>query len=673
MLLAEAQSEKWTSLVRFALACVCAFVSLYFFALERISLTVCIMQIGLALLVCAYSAIFLVMPKGMPAHGYVPFCSVFFDVTVVSALICSLHIANLSPVWIHGTFFCAYFVAIAFSALHNIVSLPIFAGILVAAEYIALCIVLFFPGNDGANLVEMVVPGILMVLLAASISAQAAHNNLRSIRKISVTEGKYQSLVERVPLMLFTLDYNGCFLWVNSAAKTQLGYESEKLLGKNIREFIVEMDELRIGSLPIRGTFRARSREGESRFVDCIVKASARNEGNIAWEGSVRDVTDRELAISQREEMSSRLFQYQKVESLGTLASGMAHDFKNILQTVTDITERVSATTSESETKRGMVLISETLTDARFLISELLSLGRKKPLDYSSVNVAKLLRGVVPPYSDRLGPAYEVNLDVRDDDLWIQGDTDYLNRVFQNLFSNSRDAMPDGGIITVECFSVRSEGEDGMVVIRFSDTGTGIQQGILDKIFDPFFTTKKKGKGTGLGLALVGRIVALHRGAISVEKAGSSGTTFRIEMPASPRDEGDVDTKSILVSRYAATVLLLDDDPKIRHILKFFLSELSYDTCEASTVDDAVRVLRERRDECRVVVMDWKLGDEDPHQAIERFRSIVPGVTIIVVSGYPPEQQSIKQMKIFRWLTKPYDKNRLDLEIQKALYLADRS
>jgi ActR/RegA family two-component response regulator len=210
-------------------------------------------------------------------------------------------------------------------------------------------------------------------------------------------------------------------------------------------------------------------------------------------------------------------------------------------------------------------------------------------------------------------------------------------------------------------------------VIRFSDTGTGIPPDILDKIFDPFFTTKKPGKGTGLGLALVQRIVSLHNGRIMVEKTNRKGTTFKIEIPESEGGEVNRDTTVVLLNRRPTMVLLLDDDPKIRSILTFFMKEFKYSVCEASTLQEGIGELKKHLGECEVVIMDWKLGQDDPHHVITALRAVKKGLIVIVVSGYPARQKSIEEMNIWKWFTKPYDKNQLDLEIQRALFSAKKA
>jgi ActR/RegA family two-component response regulator len=273
----------------------------------------------------------------------------------------------------------------------------------------------------------------------------------------------------------------------------------------------------------------------------------------------------------------------------------------------------------------------------------------------------------------QLGKGVTMKAAMPESPLWIQGDADYFKRVIQNLVNNADDAMPSGGGITIECSLQKYPGKSNMAVIRISDSGTGIPAELLGKIFDPFFTTKKPGKGTGLGLALVQRIVSLHNGTVVIEKTDRTGSTFRIEIPESEHEREDLDTKEISVNRRRTRVLILDDDPKIRGILKFFLGEFNYPLCEASDVDDGIRELRKYVQECELVIMDWKLGSDDPHNVIKSLRAIKPRLIVIVVSGYPPRPESIKSLNIFKWIMKPYDKNQLDLEIQKALYFHEKS
>ena len=162
----------------------------------------------------------------------------------------------------------------------------------------------------------------------------------------------------------------------------------------------------------------------------------------------------------------------------------------------------------------------------------------------------------------------------------------------------------------------------------------------------------------------------LHNGTISIEKTGYEGTVFLIELPLSDEKELDSDTKAFMLNRLPATVLLLDDDRKIRDVLKIFLKELKYSVLEATSGDEAIQQLKKNVETCQVVIMDWKLGNEDPHHVIRRLRVLRPDLVVIVLSGYPPQEKSIASMHIARWVTKPYDSKLLDIEIQRALHKA---
>jgi PAS domain S-box-containing protein len=570
--------------------------------------------------------------------------------------------------------FGVYFIAIIFTALHNKLSLSIFSGVMSSLCYSVYFIFSYLqkPGPSEAWVFDLGIR-VLLLLIVAAVAGIISRKNFMTINKVINSELRYQNLVHRLPEMLFTLDERGRFLWANQTAFAILGLPAKVIPNRSIYDFMIKPELLKLDKSEFKGMIQIRDFNGVNKYIDCFIQPLVENDKPLIFEGIMSDVSERELALAQREEMVSRLYQYQKMESLGTLASGMAHDFNNILQTVSDITTLVEKDTLEGETRKRMEVISETLVEAKLLISELLALGRKKLLDYNPIHLQKFLESIIPLYGSQLGAAFNIVLNAPQEPLWIQGDADYFKRIFQNLIGNSRDAMARGGTITIDCSVERNDGTGGMVMIRFSDTGSGIPREILDKIFDPFFTTKKLGKGTGLGLALVQRVVSLHNGRIVVEKTDKKGTTFRIEIPESEGGEVSHDTTVVLLNRRPAMVLLLDDDPKIRSILTFFMKEFKYTVCEASTLEEGMGELKKHQDECEVVIMDWKLGQDDPHHVITSLRSVKKDLIVIVVSGYPARQKSIEQMNIWKWFTKPYDKNQLDLEIQRSLFMAGRS
>lgn len=163
----------------------------------------------------------------------------------------------------------------------------------------------------------------------------------------------------------------------------------------------------------------------------------------------------------------------------------------------------------------------------------------------------------------------------------------------------------------------------------------------------------------------------LHNGTIFVEKTGYEGTIFKIDIPKIDETELENDTKAILLNRKYSGIIVLDDDPKIREVLKIFLKEFKYPVYEASNSDEALLKMRANKSSIEAIIMDWKIGNENPHDVIKAMRLLKDDIVVIVVSGYPPHHKSIEEMDIQKWFTKPYDKNQLDIEIQKALHRAN--
>ena len=670
IIMAEIQSERWLSWVRLGIAGLYSVLAIFEVLLGKTSLKAFSVQaLSIAALV-AYSSYYLFHHSRKLLQGYFVYVLIFLDVAVITTILWSYHVNGAGFQFITSAVFGAYFIAIMFTSLHHRTSLSLFCGIVSAFGYSVLYYLYSANHAVPSELFNDYTLRIALLMTVAGLGGVVSRNNSRTIQQVVSSEIRYHNLVHRLPEMLFTLDMHGNFLWSNMASHAILGIPSKVIVGRSIRSFLINPDLLKLDKNGIKGTFEIHDFSGNRKFVDCVIQAVHEDSNSTAYDGIISDVTDRELAISQREEMVNRLFQYQKMESLGTLASGMAHDFNNILQTVNDITALVEKESQEEQTKKRMEIIKETMADARFLISELFALGRKKPLDYRSVNLNNFLDSIIPHFSNQLGPNFSVTLETPEIPLWIQGDPDYLKRIFQNLLGNARDAMPEGGSITVLCSGIKGEGNNGTVFVRICDTGTGIPPELTEKIFDPFFTTKKPGKGTGLGLALVRRIIMLHNGNIVVEKTGYEGTTFRIELPMSDEMDLESDTKAFMMNRLYTSVLLLDDDPKIREVLKIFLKEFKYSVIEASNSDEAIYKLKRNLENCDILIMDWKLGNENPHKVIKNLRAIKNDIIVIVVSGYAPQQKSIESMNIHKWFTKPYDKNQLDIEIQRALYKA---
>jgi PAS domain S-box-containing protein len=667
LLFEEIELDHWSLWVRIGLAMGFIILCTFIHFSERLFFNLYLVQVLAAITVVSYSVAYSIFSNKNRVKIYIVFMLIFFDVAIVTLLGASATILQAPSSLLSLDSFSAYIIVILFNGLQNKKRLPLLCGVVSLAGFIVLykSNVYHYTAFEGTY---DFLSRAALIVSATALAMIIAHRNFFIMKKVISSEIRYQKLVHRLPEMLFTLDAKGMIIWTSRASGAILGIEAKEMPNRMLRDFLKKPETLKLDRSEFKATLQLNDTgKNGIKFVDCFIQPIKEEGKEPVFEGILTDVTDREIAVFQREEMVKRLYQYQKMESLGTLAAGMAHDFNNILQTVSDIVVRASIETAETTTKKYMSTISEDLIDAKFLISELLALGRKQPLDFKPIHVQAFFASVIPQLSKQLGKGSTINAIMPDKPLWIYGDADYFKRVIQNIVDNADDAMPGGGEITIECSLQKYTGKSNMAVIRIADNGIGIPTDLLGRVFDPFFTTKKPGKGTGLGLALVQRIVTLHNGTVVIEKTDRTGTTFRIEIPEKVYEENDLDTKEIL-NRRTTRVLIMDDDPKIRSILKFFLSEFKYPLCEASDIDDGVRELDKYVQECDLVIMDWNLSADDPHHVIRSLRAIKPGLIVIVVSGYPPRPESIQAMNIFKWITKPYDKNQLDLEIQKALY-----
>ncbi|MBN1131406.1 MAG: response regulator [Chitinispirillaceae bacterium] len=668
ILVAETKSERWLSWIRLWCAAVVSVIYIPAWLLGKLSsLSATLLSLAV-IIIAGYSTFYLFLTKNKRrvAKQYV-FLLTFCDVAVITAILFSTLSPSPAADQLPGIIFCAYFIAIAFTAFHYRSSLSIFGGVASVAGYTAFAVTEFSMHPESYPPLFDFCMRTGLLLFASWLSSMVSRNNYQTVRKALSSEMRYDTLADRLPEMVFTMDSEGNFVWSNKGCKELMGLPPDKIVGMNIRSFINKPESFKLEKSGVKNQLEIRDKNGKIKFVDCTVQKTSRSSGSETYDGLMADVTDRELAVAQREEMANRLYQHQKMESIGSLASGMAHDFNNTLQTITDISAIAMKETAEPETKKRMELINETAADARFLISELLALGRKKLLDYRHIELKSFFSPIITQCQKQFGDAYRLQLVLPEESLKIHGDPDHLKRVFQNLFNNARDAMPDGGTITVNC-SAKSRAGSDTAVIRVKDTGTGISPDLTEKIFDPFFTTKKPGKGTGLGLALVHRIVSLHHGRVFVEQTSPNGTTFRIEMPLVVKGESEADTKSLMLNRVSTMIIMLEDDPKIRNIMKFFLKEFDYSIIEASIGSEAIEALKANREKCRIIITDWRLGSEDPQELIKKLREIRNDLIVIVVSGYPPIAKSIETLNIYHWFTKPYDKNALDITLQRALH-----
>ena len=433
--------------------------------------------------------------------------------------------------------------------------------------------------------------------VGAQIAGATANGELyaevkRADKALRQSETRFRELFDNAPLGYHEVDVEGRITRVNQTELDMLGYSAEEMLGHHVWEFIVERDISRqavaaklAGKLP-RGRGFERTfwrRDGTTVPVSIEDLTFTDDDGRITGiRSNLQDITE-------RKRLEGLLIQSQKMQAVGQLAGGIAHDFNNLLTPIIGYAELAFATLSEASPLRAYISeIQKAGERASTLTRQLLAFSRRQIVEPRVLNLNdmivdtdKMLRRLITEHIDLVTvPAPDLGS--------VKVDLGQMEQVLVNLVVNARDAMPDGGCLTVETSNVTLDAEyarrhpeatDGEhVVLAVTDTGTGMTDQVSAHVFEPFFTTKDVGKGTGLGLSTCYGIVAQSGGHITFETEPGKGTTFQVYLPRAEEESasssvGD-DASSLPVG--SETVLLLEDEPLVREVASQALKRQGY-------------------------------------------------------------------------------------------------
>ncbi len=401
-------------------------------------------------------------------------------------------------------------------------------------------------------------------------------------------------------------------------------------------------DELLRTGQPVRFDLRIVRPDGSVRALETWGEA-VREGGGTHLFGVCQDVTERKL-------LEGQLRQAQKMEAVGRLAGGVAHDFNNLLTTVIGFSDLVLAgLPADSPIRADLEEIRRAGERAADLTRQLLAFSRQQLVEMRSLDPNVVVREVDKMLRRLIGEDVELVLHLDPDVGVVRGDAGQLEQVLVNLALNARDAMPQGGRLTIETSRAELEEPSANLattvppgrysVISVADTGTGIDAETLKHIFEPFYTTKERGKGTGLGLATVYGIVKQSGGYIHVTSAPREGSVFEIFLPEA---DGLVDprpTPPPLRIRAGAgeTVLLVEDEPSVKLFASRVLSQLGYTVLVAENGQEALRLEARHEGPIHVLLTDWVMPGLRGDELAAAMRPRRPGVKVIYMSGYARE------------------------------------
>ncbi|MBN1605015.1 MAG: response regulator [Polyangiaceae bacterium] len=508
------------------------------------------------------------------------------------------------------------------------------------------------------------------------------------------SEERYRKLFEANPDAVIVFDARTQVIEdANAAALRLYGYLRAELLGRPVTDLRVPPDsEVTLRSslgrtASVSGVVVRRDRRRDGRFVDVeLVEGRFRVRGQDRVVEIVRDIGERLQAEATRNELETRLRQSQKLEALGQLAGGVAHDFNNLLAVILNYAQFAHEALTRvpvDEVARGLrddiqQILSAAHSGAS-LTKQLLGFSRREVVQPDIVDVNAVVRATERLLRRTLGPSIEVCTDLATRLFRVRMDPGQLEQVIVNLVVNARDAMPEGGKLSIATRNAASEGlgqtasdgEAGCVSLEVSDTGHGMDPATLERAFEPFFTTKERDRGTGLGLAMVKGIVEHAGGRIDATSEAGAGSCFRIILPGtrSQTDRRQRSARPAPRPPQGELVLVVDDDRAVRHAMLRILKHAGYRVAEA---DGSARALVEHERlgaSVALVLTDILMPDMSGEELVHRMRERQPALKVVYVTGYATKAvvdggKANEQRAV---LPKPFDPQRLLALVRQVL------
>lgn len=496
-------------------------------------------------------------------------------------------------------------------------------------------------------------------------------------KELSISEKWHRSIFDNATDGIMVLDKNGAIINVNQKACEIHGFEKDALIGintgllesgNNKEKHDERMSRILNGETLIFETEHYR-KDGSKILLE--VSAKALNIGGDTYiQSFYRDITE-------KKRIQEQLMHSQKMESIGSLAGGIAHNFNNILTAILGYSELLLEFSNlDGTSKQRVQNIESSARKAGVMVSKLLSFARRDAHEVLPLNMNDVISDSVKLFEGVLNKRIGLKVDLNGNISPIEGDPNQLEQVIMNLMVNARDAMPDGGLLTVRTavaelaktdLDIPADIEPGKyVILSVSDTGSGIPKEIMGRIFDPFFTTKEKGKGTGLGLATVYGIVKDHKGYISVHSEVGKGTSFDIYLPSSSKPTYRISPPQSFAVEGNENILVIDDDRDVLNFIRDILESHGYTVITVNNPLTAVDTFKNLAAKIQLVITDVMMPLMEGSELIKNLRTIKANTKIVVVSGYSNETIQ-KEKMADAFIKKPFEGIELLSTVRKLL------
>ncbi|MGC8795956.1 ATP-binding protein [Thermodesulfovibrio sp.] len=465
-----------------------------------------------------------------------------------------------------------------------------------------------------------------------------------------------RTILSSIGIAIIVVEEDMTIEYTNSEFEALTGYKKEEIEGKmkwteffseEMLDKMIEYHKLR----RISPSLAPRQYESKLKDRNGKIKDVCVNVGMVPYtKKSIVSIID----ISERKKIQQQLIHSQKMESLGMLSGRVAHEFNNILTGIIGFAGLLYTKIEEPQLRNFVEKIIDAGERARDLAKKLLVFSRKEEFgEPQEVNLNKYLKDFSEFVKTIIGKDIEFKLNLPEEEIFYKIDPSHLEIILMNLVTNARDAMPEGGELSIGLKEISVDVEysythplvkpGNYIVICVSDTGIGMDEQTKQRIFEPFFTTKPKGKGTGLGLSTVFGLVRQYDGHIHVYSEPKKGTTFKIYLPVKERKMKHLIDKNAL--KGTETILVVDDDEHTRGFISSFLKEYGYSVYEAKNGDEVLEIFEKNKNQIALSLIDLVMPGISGIEVMNQLKKIKPDAKVIIMSGHPVQLKDVITME----------------------------
>ncbi|NLH47597.1 MAG: PAS domain S-box protein [Myxococcales bacterium] len=506
------------------------------------------------------------------------------------------------------------------------------------------------------------------------------------------SETRYRTLFHSMPEAVIMLSREGHILDCNLATSHITRLPREHLIGARFQDLGLYRTEDLDAMQHLLATILAerkgpalileiRTPDGERRWVEHHIVPLLTNNEVKAYQVLARDITEAKKAEAERERLQQQFLQSQKMEAVGRLAGGVAHDFNNLLTGIHGYAEIALKSLHGSDPLRLEIEeIQRAAERASFLTQQLLAFSRKQMINPQPLDLNELIGHSIRMLERVIGEDVRLIFEPGDLQGSVKADAHQLDQILINLAVNARDAMPNGGRLTIatapltlseeECHANPEARPGRFILLTVRDTGTGMSPEVMEHLFEPFFTTKSKDKGTGLGLATIYGIVKQNQGWILVESAPGAGTAFHLYFPWSPETPAQLTAEPVNAAPHGwETILLVEDESLVRGLAKKVLTLHGYQILEAADGGSAYLLAKQRTDPIHLLLTDVIMPEMNGRDLYQNLQDLKPEMKVLFMSGYPEDmigEHGVLDEKI-PFINKPFSLQSLVRKVRDVL------